>query len=94
VEHLEHERLVVHEQHSRSRLERDRIRGPAMSAQESLELVQIDAAVAAGGQVRAELARPDPSPQGRDGHAAVSRRLSGREVLTTASGQSFHFLHI
>jgi hypothetical protein len=94
VKHLDDERLVVDEQDSGARLGRGGIRRPALREQEALELGEVDAAVAPGCEVRAELARPDPAPERGDRDPAVSRRLPGREMLPTPGRRRFHFLHI
>jgi len=94
VQHLDDERLVVHEQNPGPRLGTGGIGRPTLSAQEALELAKVDAAVAPGCQVSAELSGSDPASERGDRDAAVSRRLPGREVLATPSRRSFHFLHI
>jgi hypothetical protein len=63
AQHLDDERLVVHDQHPGLRLGCDGKGRPALRAQESLELGEIDATVTAGRQMRAQLARPDPAPR-------------------------------
>ena len=93
-QHRHDERLVVHDEKTRARAGAQRIGRPPLSGEEALELVEVDAAVAARREVGAEGAGADPPPKRGDRDPAVRGRLAGGQVRAAPGRRAFHFLHI
>ena len=94
TQHRHDERLVVHDEQTRARAGAERIGRPPLSDEEALELVEVDAAVAARREVGAEGAGADPPPKRGDRDPAVRGRLAGGQVRAAPGRRAFHFLHI
>lgn len=90
-EHVHDQRLVVHDEQAGPVRGTERKGGPSLRAQETLELVEVDAAVPPGRQIGAEVAAPNPASKRGDRDVTVGGRLPRRQVR---GRHAFHFLHI